>query len=86
MRKTILALLSVIFLWSLAGCNTEETMTVKKYQDPKNKTILKAKIKECRNNPSELANTPNCINAKKAYDLNFLGGTFEKLKEIEFNF
>lgn len=86
MRKIILALLAITLLMSLVGCNTEKTITVEEYQDPKNKEALKAKLKECRNNPGELANTPNCINAQKAYDLSYFGGALEKIKEMEFGF
>lgn len=65
----------------LTACTSEETKTVDWYAAPENKTTLEAKLKECKNNPGELKNTPNCINAQKAADKIFLGGKFEKVEE-----
>lgn len=33
---------------------------------PENKELLAETIKQCRNNPGELKDTPNCINAQEA--------------------
>lgn len=85
MRKV----LSVLFLVLAAlafGCQSEETRSVEWYRAPENKAAFEAKLAECRNNPGELRDTPNCVNAFKAFDLNFTGGTFEKVKEPEFGF
>lgn len=70
----------------LTGCNREETKTVEWYQAPENKAALEAKLAECRNNPGELRKTPNCENARKAYQNIFKGGTFEKVKEPKYGF
>ena len=69
------------------GCQSEETRSVEWYRAPENKTALEAKLAECKNNPGELKGTPNCVNAFKAFELNFLqGGKFEKVREPEFGF
>ena len=46
------------------NASQEQTRTVEWYLQ--NKAELKKKIEECANNPGELGNTPNCINAKAA--------------------
>lgn len=51
----------------LYGCDNtpkEQTMTVDWYKEHKAERV--AKLNECKNNPGELAATPNCINAQKA--------------------
>ena len=72
----------------LPGCDkAEKTHSVEWYRAPENKAAFEAKLAECKNNPGELKNTPNCINAQKAFDLNFLqGGTYKKTVEPEFGF
>lgn len=77
-----IALLVVgISLLALAGCKSEETRTVEWYLKPENKVVLETKLAECKNNPGELKDTPNCINARKAFEKIFLGGKFGKVKE-----
>ena len=79
-------LLVGLFILTLAGCNTGETRTVEWYLQPENKSFLNTKLAECRNNPGELGNTPNCVNARKAAERKFLGGKFEKVREPDFGF
>ena len=62
-------LVSVLLGGSLAAdcsetSSPEQTRTVEWYLQ--NKAELKKKIAECADNPGELGNTPNCINAKAA--------------------
>ena len=54
----------------------EQTRTVEWYLQ--NKAELKKKIEDCANNPGELSNTPNCINAKAAM-LSDTAGTIHKM-------
>ena len=56
------------------------------YQDPANEAALNAKLAQCKENPGELRDTPNCINARKAFQNIFKGGKFEKVKEPTFGF
>lgn len=76
----------VLIVGTLAGCSGEETRTVDWYLQPENKVVWEEKLKECNNNPGELNNTPNCQNARKAADKQFLGGPFEKVKEPTYEF
>ncbi len=69
MRMNKMVLLAAFALLPLAftGCEKkEETKTVDWYMAPENKAAFEAKLKECRNNPGELGNTPNCQNAELA--------------------
>ena len=60
----MLGLVTVAVL--VGGCDKrEETQTVEYYVQ--NDDARKAKIKECKDNPGELKNTPNCQNASKAH-------------------
>ncbi|MCD7982739.1 MAG: EexN family lipoprotein [Desulfovibrio sp.] len=59
----------------------DETRTVDWYTAPQNKAALDAKLAECRNNPGELHNTPNCFNARAASEKLATSGHFEKVKE-----
>ena len=43
-----------------------KVQTVEWYMAPENKAVLKATLKECNNNPGELKDDPNCINAATA--------------------
>lgn len=61
MRQTLLV---VFAIFSLTACDNEETYDVQYYRD--NAEIRSAKIKECKNNPGELKNNPNCVNALEA--------------------
>ena len=66
------------------GCDAkkEEVKPVSWFRDPANKAVLDATLKECRDNPGQLRDTPNCINARKAFEENFLkGGTYQKVRE-----
>lgn len=44
----------------------KETQTVEWFMRPENKEILTETLKQCRNNPGELKDTPNCVNAEEA--------------------
>ena len=48
----------------IIGCTAEETKTVDYYMA--NKTERELKITDCKNNPGELMQTPNCKNAVAA--------------------
>lgn len=85
--KNILPILIIAVAAMVSGCQSEETRSVEWYRAPENKVAFEAKLAECKNNPGELKNTPNCVNAFKAFELNFLkGGKFEKVREPEFGF
>lgn len=86
MKKFVMAPLVALMLFSATGCNAEETRTVEWYLQPENKAAWEAKLEECRSNPGELEKTPNCINARKAYDQNFRGGEFKPTREPTFGF
>jgi arginine utilization protein RocB len=63
-ERAIAALLPLVFLF---GCETKEaepTVTVEWYASHQVERL--EKIAECSNNPGELEQTPNCINAKEA--------------------
>lgn len=66
MRKT--ALLGVLTIVFLVGCEAQKeevkVQTVDWYLA--NDTERKATREECRNNPGELGQTPNCVNASLA--------------------
>jgi len=57
-------LAGVLVAWSAYA---EPTRTVDWYR--KHATERTALLKECRNNPGELAQTPNCVNAERADSL-----------------
>ena len=85
--KRIVPIITVVAAILVCGCQSEETRSVEWYRAPENKAAFEAKLAECKNNPGELKNTPNCVNAFKAFELNFLqGGKFEKVREPEFGF
>lgn len=72
MKTKFLATLALITF--LTGCNDtpiEEVKTVEYYEQ--NESSLKLKIKECKNNPGELRETPNCQNAFQAMKNNSAG-------------
>lgn len=62
MRK----LAAVLLLLPLSGCFEpgETTRTVSDYLD--NDTLRAEQLAKCRDNPGELAGTPNCRNASEA--------------------
>lgn len=74
------ALVSAMFLWPMMAY-AEETKTVSWYAAPANKAALDAKLAECKNNPGELRDTPNCINARAASEKLATSGSFEKVQE-----
>lgn len=85
--RNILPILMIAVAMMVSGCQSEETRSVEWYRAPENKAAFEAKLAECKSNPGELKNTPNCVNAFKAFELNFLrGGKFEKIKEPTFGF
>lgn len=85
--KRLLVIMALATVTAFAGCKSEETHSVEWYRASENKAAFEVKLAECKSNPGELKDTPNCINAFKAFELNFLqGGKFEKVKEPEFGF
>lgn len=71
-KKIIPLMLVGLFLLPAIGCEKkEETKTVDWYMAPENEAAFEAKLKECRNNPGELGNTPNCQNAELANHRSF---------------
>ena len=87
MKKIVMVLAALMLLLPVSGCNSEETRTVEWYLKPENKAAWEAKIAQCKDNPGELGNSPNCINARKAFDRQFLrGGERKPTVEPEFGF
>lgn len=86
MKKMVLALSVLGVLLPVSWCNAEETRTVEWYLKAENKAAWEAKLEECRNNPGELEKTPNCINARAAFDKDFRGGEFKPTREPTFGF
>lgn len=86
--KKLMIICLILSIGCLAACKKEEeTRTVEWYLMPENKSAWDAKLEQCRNNPGELGNTPNCINARKAFDRQFLrGGENKPTIEPEFGF
>ena len=82
----MMILVGMALVFPLTACNAEETKTVEWYMKPENKTALDTKLAECRNNPGELKDTPNCVNARQAAERIFKGGTFEKVREPKYGF
>lgn len=80
-KGIVLVLAALVSLTMIAGCNAEETKSVEWYLAPENKDALNAKIKECKNNPGELWDTPNCVNARHAAEKKIMGGSFKKVQE-----
>lgn len=72
----------------LSACDKkEETRSVEWYLQPENKSEWEAKLEQCKSNPGELRNSPNCINARKAFDRQFIrGGETRQIVEPEFGF
>ena len=86
MKKIVVAPLMALMMLSVTGCNAEETRTAEWYLQPENKVGWEAKLEECRNNPGEREKTPNCVNARQAFDRNFRGGEFKPTREPTFGF
>lgn len=52
---------------AMTGCDEKkEVKTVDWYMAPENKAALDATLKECRNNPGQLKDDLNCLNAATA--------------------
>ncbi len=68
-KSLILSALSCFCMASFAA----EVQTVDWYKA--NKTERQAVLAKCRNNPGELANTPDCINASRAQSATTWGAT-----------
>ncbi|GAB0153219.1 EexN family lipoprotein [Marinobacterium sp. BA1] len=64
MNKYVKAAPLVVALM-LTGCNDEPTYDVEYYKTHEKERT--EKLAECKNNPGELRETPNCINAQKAH-------------------
>jgi hypothetical protein len=64
MKKTLF--ITLLLAISLGGCGEEKTKTKEYYMQPENAQELEAKVKECKNDPGGVGQTPNCINAKEA--------------------
>lgn len=58
----------------------ESAKTVDWYMAPENKAALEAKLSECRNNPGELGDTPDCENALTAESKLFARKPASKVK------
>lgn len=86
--KQVIFIAFVLMISMLSACGSgEETRTVEWYLLPENKSAWDAKLEQCRNNPGELGNTPNCVNARRAFDRQFLrGGENKPTIEPEFGF
>ena len=82
-RKIIGAVCLLVGVMSFGACSSsaEETRTVEWYLTPANAAALDAKIRECKSNPGELWDTPNCVNARHAAERRILGGSFNKVQE-----
>ena len=75
-RYTLCMMLFGIFL--LAACErrpSETTLTVEHYRTHPQER--EAKLRECANNPGELALTPNCVNAQQAGHIEGIGSQRE---------
>ena len=77
-RICIALILLVLSGLSVVGCSSEETKTVEWYVKPENKAALDAKLAECKNNPGELGNTPNCVNAVRLLNKSSLAENLRK--------
>ena len=77
----------MLLLGTCFSAQAEEVKTVDWYKLPENKAALEAKLEECRNNPGQLENTPNCKNARAAHSELFMnGGTYQKVKKPNYDF
>lgn len=57
-------LLAFVLVTGLAGCDGAKAHTVDYYKTHEAERL--AKLKECRADPGELRETPNCVNAETA--------------------
>ncbi|USY26822.1 EexN family lipoprotein [Alcaligenes sp. 1735tsa3] len=64
MKRIILPL---VIASTLAGCKQEQAEVVQSVDWYKENTVERTeRLAQCRANPGELADTPNCINAEQA--------------------
>ena len=65
---TALLVASALLMPTIGECvePPKETQTVEWFMRPENREILEVTLKLCRNNPGELKDTPNCVNAGEA--------------------
>ncbi|WP_332304931.1 EexN family lipoprotein [Rhizobium sp. GR12] len=56
----------LVVLMLLAACSQESERTYTVDEFVADEALLSRTISECRNNPGELRNTPNCRNAEAA--------------------
>lgn len=78
-RLLIATLVASLLPFSFIGCSkVEDTHSVEWYRAPENRVAFEAKLAECKSNPGELKDTPNCINAFQAFELNFIHGPISK--------
>ena len=63
MKKTLF--ITLLLAIGFSGCG-EETKTKEYYMQPENAQELETKVKECKNDPGGVGQTPNCINAIEA--------------------
>jgi PBP1b-binding outer membrane lipoprotein LpoB len=67
MKRIILPL---VIASTLAGCKQEQAEVVQSVDWYKENTVERTeRLAQCRANPGELADTPNCINAEQAESL-----------------
>lgn len=89
MKTSMVFLVSCFLLGFLSACNdgdvaaSEEVKTAQQWRDA-DADVYIAKRDECRNNPGELRDTPNCINIKQAGHNTALDQrTAAKIEELE---
>jgi hypothetical protein len=68
MKKSTISMVMVAVLSILSGCQEEKPVDVVQTVDwyKANKAERLEMLAKCKNNPGELAATPNCINASRA--------------------
>lgn len=63
-------ILPFVIASTLAGCKQEQAEVVQSVDWYKENTVERTeRLAQCRANPGELADTPNCINAEQAESL-----------------
>lgn len=63
MKKTLF--ITLLIAIGLSGCG-EKLKTKEYYMQDENAQELEVKVKECKNDPGGVGQTPNCINAIEA--------------------
>ena len=75
--KRVLVTVSLMALLLLMGCREEkEVKTVQWYRD--NPAECQKQVEICKNNPGQLKDDPNCINAMQAAIIDSGGSASEK--------